>query len=83
MRTIQAVIDEESRSRQEQDKKKSQKIDKRDSLFIVKYANLGNNHRPIQQVIKRLRNSYNLKWLQPHVIFGQHSNLQEKLLADL
>jgi hypothetical protein len=73
MRTIQAVIDEESRSRQERDKKKSPKMDTQDSLFNVKYMNFGNNHRPIQQVIKRLRNSYNLKWLQLHVI---HQNSQ-------
>jgi hypothetical protein len=40
-------------------------------------------HRPIQQIIKCTRNAYHLKWLQPHVVFSHHSNLQEKLLADL
>jgi hypothetical protein len=30
-----------------------------------------------------MRNAYHLKWLRPRVVFSRHSNLQEKLLADL
>ncbi len=58
-------------------------VNKRDSFFIVKYASLGKNHRPINQVIRRLRNEFKLKWLHLHVVYSRHSNLQEKLLGDL
>jgi hypothetical protein len=51
-------------------------MDKRDTLFIVKYANLGKQQRPISMVIKSLRNAYQLKWLCPHVIYSGHTNLQ-------
>jgi hypothetical protein len=58
-------------------------IDKRDSFFVVKYASLGQSHRPITKVIKYLRILYKLKWLHPCVVFSHHTNLQEKLLGDI
>jgi hypothetical protein len=60
MRTLKAVLDKEPQSSITRRKKKSCRIDKQDSLFIINYANFG-NHRPISQVIKCLRNSYNFK----------------------
>jgi hypothetical protein len=64
-------------------KKLSRGMDKCDTLFIVKYANLGKQQRPISMVIKSLRNAYRLKWLCPHIIYSRHTNLQERLLGDL
>ncbi len=63
--------------------KGSPHINKHDTLFIRKYANLGHRHRPINQVIKCLRNSYRLKWLQPRVIYSRHTNSHEKFLGNL
>ncbi len=37
----------------------------------------------MNQVIRRLQNEFKLKWLCPRVIYGRHSNLEEKLLGDL
>ncbi len=38
---------------------------------------------PINQIIRRLRNEFKLKWLRLRVIYSWHSNLQEKLLGNL
>ncbi len=64
-------------------KKQSRGMDKRNTLFIVKYANLEKQQQPISIVIKSLRNAYQLKCLRPHVIYSQHTNLQVRLLGDL
>jgi hypothetical protein len=77
------VLEDESRSGPSRLEKQSCGMDKRDTFFIVKYANLGKHQRPISMVIKSLRNAYQLKWLHPHVIYNRHTNLQERLLGDL
>jgi hypothetical protein len=63
--------------------KQSCAIDPQDTFFIVKYASLGKSYPPIHQLIKHLRNLYNLKWLRPRVVYSRHTNLQERLLGDL
>jgi hypothetical protein len=83
MRMLKVVLEDESSSGPARLEKKSRAADKRDSLLVVKYANLGSNHRPIIQIIKHLRNECKLKWLRPRVIYSRHANLQEKLLGDL
>ncbi len=83
MRTFCEVLNDNSWSGPTRLEKRSRAIDKRDSLFIVKYANLGWSNRPINQMICSMRNEFNLKWLCPRVIHSRHSNLQEKLLGDL
>jgi hypothetical protein len=45
MQTLIAVLDNETNSVPARLKKKSRTIDKRDSLFIVKYASLGRSRR--------------------------------------
>jgi len=82
MRMLGAVLDDESSSGPNRLDKKSRAVDCRDSLFIVKFANLGKN-KPINHVIRHLRNLYKLKWLRLRVVFSRHTNLQEKLLGDL
>jgi hypothetical protein len=83
MQTLSAVLDDKTNSGPTRLEKKSHTINKRDSLFVVKYASLGQSHRPMITVIKNLWNSYMSKWLHPRVIFSHHTNLQEKLLRDL
>jgi hypothetical protein len=80
---LKAVLDGKSSSGPARLEKKLRATDKHDSLLVVKYANLGSNHRPIIQIIKHLKNEYKLKWLRPQLIFSRHANLQEKLLGDL
>jgi len=81
MRTLRAVHEDDSKFGPARLEKRDRAIDHRDSLFIVKYANLGS--LPISRRIKRIRNAYRLKWLRPRVIFSRHTNLREKLLGDL
>ncbi len=83
MQTLRAVLEDESWSGPLWLERKSCRIDHRDTLFITKYANLGPNTRPINQVIKKPRNQYNLRWLRPRVVYSRHTNLNEKLLGDL
>ncbi len=83
MQMLSAVLDNKMNSLPARLKKKSRSIDKRDSLFIMKYASLGRSCRPMIKVIKNLRYLYKLKWLRPRIIFNRHPNLQEKLLRDL
>jgi hypothetical protein len=68
IRTMREVLTYEPRSNNTRREKGSRHIDKSDTFFICKYATLGHRHRPINQVIKRVRNSYRLKWLRPRVI---------------
>ena len=82
MRTLGAVLDDETMNGPARLDRKSRAVDRRDSFFVVKYAALGKN-KPIYHVIKHLRNLYKLKWLRPRVVFSRHMNLQEKLLGDL
>jgi hypothetical protein len=82
LRTLSAILSEEETSGRTQARNKSRSIDKRDSLFIVKYASLGRN-KPIHAVVKKLRNDFKLKWLRPRVVYSRQTNLQEKLLGDL
>jgi hypothetical protein len=65
MRTLRAVREDESGSGPLRLERKSCQTDHHDTLFITKYANCGPNTRPINQVIKKLRNQYNLRWLRP------------------
>jgi hypothetical protein len=83
LQTLQAVLKDESQSGPLQLERKSHKTDHHDTLFITKYANLGPNTRPINQVIKKLRNQYNLRWLRPRVVYSRHMNLHKKLLGNL
>ena len=83
MRTLGAVLDDESDSGPARLEKKSRAIDKRDSFLVIKYASLGHSQRPLVQTVKNLRNAFRLKWLRPRVVFSRHTNLQEKLLGDL
>ena len=83
MRTLGAVLDDESDSGPARLEKKSRATDKRDSFLVVKYASLGHSQRPLVQTVKKLRNAFKLKWLRPRVVFSRHTNLQEKLLGDL
>ncbi len=83
MWTLQAVLEDESQSGPLRLERKSRQTDHCDTLFIIKYANLGTNTRPINQVVKKLRNQYNLRWLRPWVVYSRHTNLHEKLLGNL
>jgi hypothetical protein len=83
MRTLSEILSNKSTLGPSQLEKQSRAIDPRDTFFIVKYASLGKSHQPIHQLIKHLRNSYNLKWLRPRVVYSRHTNLQERLLGDL
>jgi hypothetical protein len=83
MRTLSAVLYDKTNSGPAKLEKQSRAINKHDSLFVVKYASLGQPHWPIIKVIKHLRNLYKLKWLHPRILFRRHTNLQEKLLGDL
>jgi hypothetical protein len=49
MQTLKAILDKDLQSGITRRKKKSQGINKRDLLFIIKYANLCPNHRLIQK----------------------------------
>ncbi len=57
MRTLGAVLDNESDSGPARLEKKSRATDKRDSLLVFKYASLGHSQRPIVQTIKKLRDA--------------------------
>ncbi len=85
MWTLPAVLEDESRSGPLWLERKSCQTDHCDTLFITKskYANLGTNTRPINQVLKKLRNQYNLRWLHPWVVYSRHGNLHKKELGDL
>ncbi len=83
MQTLSAVLGDETNSGPARLEKNSRTIDKRDSLFIVKYVSLSWSHWPMIKVIKNLQNSYKLKWLRPPIIFSRHANLHQKLLRDL
>jgi hypothetical protein len=83
MQTLRAVLEDESQSGPLRLEKKSRQTDHRDTFSITKYENFGPTSRPINQVIKKLRNQYNLKWHCPCVVFSRHTNLQEKLLGNL
>ncbi len=83
MWTLREVLNNNSPSGPTRLEKWLHAIDKRNSLFIVTYANLGQSNRPINQIIHSMRNEFKLKWLRPRVIYSHHSNLQEKLLGDL
>ena len=83
MRTLGAVLDDESDSGPARLEKKSRATDKRDSFLVIKYASLGHSQRPLTQTVKKLRNAFKLKWLRPRVVFSRHTNLQEKLLGNL
>jgi hypothetical protein len=61
MRTLSAVLDNETSSDPARLEKQSRAIDKRDSFLIVKYASLGHSQCPIVKVVKHLRNLYRLK----------------------
>lgn len=61
--------------------KRDRAINKHDSLFIVKFENLGNN-MPLDPLIRRLRNEFKLNGSALGLSIA-HSNLQEKLLGDL
>ncbi len=61
MQTLRAVLEDESWSGPLGLEKKSHQTDHCDTLFITKYANLSPNTRPINQVIKKLRNQYKLR----------------------
>jgi hypothetical protein len=63
MQMLKAVLDDESSSGPARLEKKLRATNKRDSPIVIKYANLGSNHRPIIQTIKHLKNEYKLKWL--------------------
>ena len=65
IRKLGEVLEDELRSGPGRLKKRSRGMDERDTLFIVKYANLGKHQRPISMVIKSLQNAYRLKWLAP------------------
>jgi hypothetical protein len=64
-------------------REKTLQIDHHDTLFITKNANLVPNTRPISQVIKKLMNQYNLRWLCPRVVYSRHTNLHAKLLGNI
>ncbi len=83
MRTLREVLNNNSWSGPTRLETQSRAINKHDSLFIVKYANLGRSNGPINQIIRSTRNEFKLKWLHPRVIYSCHSNLQEKLLGNL
>jgi hypothetical protein len=83
MQKLGEVLEDESRLGPRRLKKQSHGMDKCNTLFIVKYANLGKQQQPISMVIKSLWNAYQLKWLCPHVVYSWHTNLQERLLEDL
>jgi hypothetical protein len=83
MHKLGDILDNKSRSDPIRLKKRSCAVDKRDKIFILKYANLGKERQPISQTLKNLRNAYHLKWLCPRVVYSRHNNLQEKLLGDL
>jgi hypothetical protein len=83
MHTLGDILDDKSRSSPIRLKKRSRAVNKRDTFFIVKYANLGKERQPISQTLKNLRNAYRLKWLRPHKVYSRHNNIQEKLLVDL
>ncbi len=83
MRSLSEILSNESTLAPSQLEKQSRAINLWDTFFILKYANLGKSHQPIHQLIKLLRNSYNLKWLRPRVVYSRHTNLQECLLDDL
>jgi hypothetical protein len=83
MRTLSKIFSDKSTLGPSRLEKRSRAIDPRDTFFIVKYASLGKSHPPIHQLIKHLRNSYNLKWLRPRMVYSRHTtNLQKRLLGD-
>ncbi len=83
MRSLYDILEDDSWSKPLRLEKRDCTVDKQDSFCIVKYAHLGNNHMPINQIIHRLQNEFKLKWLRPQVIYSRHSNLQEKPLGNL
>ncbi len=83
MRTLGAVIDDDTSSGPTRLAQKLREVNKRNSFLVIKYVNLGRAQRPIVHVVKSLRNKCNLKWLRPRVVFSPHTTLQEKLLGDL
>ncbi len=83
MRKLGDILDDELRSGPIRLKKRSRAVNKCDTFFIMKYANLGKERQPISQTLKSLRNAYRLKWLCPRVVYSRHKDLQEKLLGDL
>ncbi len=83
MRTLSAVLNNETNSGPARLKKKSRTINKCESLFVLKYVSFSQSHRPMIKIIKNLQNLYKLKWLRPRVVFSHHTNLQEILLRDL
>jgi hypothetical protein len=76
------VLEDESQSSPLWLERTSCQNDYPDTLFITKYANLGPNTRLIKQVIKKLRNQYNLRWLRPHIVYSRHMDHHEILLGD-
>jgi hypothetical protein len=68
MRTLREVLNDNFWSGPTRLEKWLCAINKRNSLFIVKYANLGQSNRPINQIIRSMRNEFKLKWLHPRVI---------------
>jgi hypothetical protein len=78
MRKLGDILDNESRLGPIRLKKRSRAVNKHDTFFIVKYANLGKEWQPISQTLKKLRNAYHLKRLRSHIIYSRHNNLQEK-----
>jgi hypothetical protein len=83
MQILRAVLEDESWSGQLRLERKSRQTVHRDTLFMTKYANLGPNTRPINQVIKKLRNQYHLRWLRPPIVYSRHTNLDKKRLGNL
>jgi hypothetical protein len=81
MRTLRAVLEDNTQSGPTRREKRNRTIDHRNTIFIVKYADLGKE--PLIKRIRRIRNELKLKWLRPHVIYSRHTNLREKLLGDL
>jgi hypothetical protein len=83
MWTLSALLDNKTNSCPPRLEKQLRAINNHDTFFVVKYASLGQSHRPIIKVIKYLQNPYKLKWLHPRIVFSRHTNLQEKLQGDL
>ncbi len=83
MRTLSKVLNDEIWSGPARTEKRLRAINKRDLFFIVEYAKLGHNNRPLKQVIHQTRNEFQLKQLHPHVVYSQDSNPKKKLLGNL
>ncbi len=83
MHTLSEVLEDESRSSPSRLEKQSRAMDKHDTFFIVKYANLGKHQWPTSMVKKNLHNAYKLKWLRPRIVYSWHLKLQERLVGDL